>query len=238
MARGNNDDKQDQLRNLAEYRRKHIGPDGRSTVRLTEEQIASSTRAAMRLAGASREQVEARLAAEQAQMPEQQKPGKPKDWFCLAYEIPKPVREQIHAWVQTLPWDEEAELQNPDKYHITAFWAPEGFGDPDQQQWARDNSGTSYHVRAAEVDTFSGFDDDQLQPIVLRFDAPELSQDAQKLIGDAEKRGLKPARFDSYKPHITIGHNPTAMHLPALELTFDTEPLCELHSYYDQLKSS
>lgn len=161
------------------------------------------------------------------------------DWFVPAYGIPDNVKEEIQYFAGNLPWDSSAKLQDPSKYHITGFYSPSGFSDPTLHEWVRSNSGPRYPAQIHSLDNFtpSGHNEN-LQPVVMRFHAPELSAHAEQMMREAETRGLSPARFDGgHKPHITLGHNPVPIQEEAPHINFMTEPLHELHTYYDSLKT-
>jgi 2'-5' RNA ligase len=159
------------------------------------------------------------------------------DWFAPSYGIPEDVKEQIHEWGKQLPWDSSAKLQDPSKYHITSFYSQNGYSDPSHHQWVQGESGLRYPAYTHSLDAFTGHDPGGLKPVVMRFHAPELSAHAESLMDGAEQRGLPVSRFEGgHKPHITLGHNPEGFPVKAPHIEFETEPMHELHSYYDSLK--
>lgn len=160
------------------------------------------------------------------------------EWFVPAYGIPDPVKEEIQYFAGNLPWDSSAKLQDPSKYHITGFYSPKGFSDPTLHAWVRSQSGPRYLAETHSLDNFTPSGDKaNLQPVVMRFHSPELSAHAEQMMIEAEARGLSPARFEGgHKPHITLGHNPVPINEEPPHIQFLTEPLHELHSYYDSLK--
>lgn len=163
------------------------------------------------------------------------------DWFCPAYGIPDGVKEEIQHWTGNLPWDSSAKLQDPSKYHITSFYSPSGYSNPNLHEWVRSQSGAQFPAYTHSLENFTNGDPrietQGLQPVVMRFHSPELSAHAENMMTEAEARGLQPSRFEGgHKPHITIGHNPVPIQAEAPHIEFMTEPLHELHSYYDSLK--
>lgn len=161
------------------------------------------------------------------------------DWFVPAYGIPDNVKEEIQHYAGNLPWDESAKLQDPSKYHITSFYSPSGYSNPQLHEWLRNESGPRYLAETHSLDNFTPSGPEQnLQPVVMRFHSPELSAHAEHMMDEAERRGLSPARHEGgHKPHITIGHNPVPIDSQPPAIQFMTEPMHELHSYYDSLKA-
>lgn len=159
-------------------------------------------------------------------------------WFVPAYGIPDYLKEEIQYFAGTLPWDSSAKMQDPSKYHITSFYSPTGYDDPTLHEWVRSQSGPHYPAQIHSLDNFTPSGPEQnLQPIVMRFHAPELSAHAEQMMGEAETRGLSPAKYEGgHKPHITLGHNPMPIQADPPPVQFMTEPLHELHTYYDSLK--
>lgn len=160
------------------------------------------------------------------------------DWFCPAYGIPDHVKEEIQHYAGNLPWDSSAKLQDPSKYHITSFYSPSGYSDPGLHQWVDERAGDSFPAYTHSLDNFTPSGGQSgLQPVVMRFHSPELSQHAEGLMNEAEGKGLQIARFEGgHKPHITLGHNPVPVQAETPHIGFKTTPLHELHSYYDSLK--
>lgn len=160
------------------------------------------------------------------------------EWFCPAYGIPDNVKEEIQHFAGNLPWDSSAKLQDPSKYHITSFYSPAGYSNPQLQQWLRQETGPRYLAETHSLDNFTpSGGSGNLQPVVMRFHSPELSAHAERMMDAAEQYGLSPARFEGgHKPHITLGHNPAPIDTEPPAIQFMTEPLHELHSYYDSLK--
>lgn len=159
------------------------------------------------------------------------------DWFCPAYGIPDEVKEQIQEWAKQLPWDERAKLQDPNRYHITSFYSLSGYSNPANHEWVQSQAGLSYPAYTHSMAMFGSPNKEGLSPIVMRFHAPELSANAEELMDQAEQRGLPVARFEGgHKPHITLGHNPTEIAAQPPRINFQTEPLHELHRYYDSLR--
>lgn len=160
------------------------------------------------------------------------------DWFVPAYGIPDNVKEEIQHFAGDLPWDSSAKMQDPSKYHITSFYSPSGFSNPQLHEWVRSHSGPRYPAQIHALDNFTpSGNNENLQPVVMRFHAPELSAHAEQMMTEAEGRGLSPARYEGgHKPHITLGHNPVPIQAETPPVHFMTEPLHELHTYYDSLK--
>lgn len=159
------------------------------------------------------------------------------EWFCPAYGLPDSVKEELQYYAGNLPWDSSAKMQDPSKYHITSFYSPSGYNDPTLHQWVRDQSGPHYLAETHSLDNFTPSGSGNLRPVVMRFHSPELSAHAEGMMNEAEARGLSPARFEGgHKAHITLGHNPVPIEAEPPAMQFMTEPLHELHSYYDSLK--
>lgn len=161
------------------------------------------------------------------------------DWFVPAYGIPNQTKEEIQHYAGNLPWDSSAKLQDPSKYHITSFYSPSGFSNPLLHEWIRSHSGPRYLTETHSLDNFTpSGGNGNLQPVVMRFHSPELSAHAENMMEEAEARGLSPAKFEGgHKPHITLGHNPVPIDAEAPHMQFFTEPMHELHTYYDSLKT-
>jgi 2'-5' RNA ligase len=159
-------------------------------------------------------------------------------WFSPSYVVPPEAAQQIYQWAQTLPWPEGSQIQPPDKYHITAFYSPQGYDDYDNHGWLAPHAEASFPVRAKGLEQFTPGHSPML-PIVLTFDAPQMSAHAEQLMNEAEQRGLAPSRFPGgHKPHITIGKTPVPMDLsqPVPPITFNTDGMFETHQHYDDLK--
>lgn len=159
------------------------------------------------------------------------------DWFAPSYMIPDETKQQIHEWTQGQQWPEGTKFQDPSKYHVTGIYSPEGFANPEHQQWANSRSGISYPVMTTGVDSFTPAEGKSLTPTVLRVHNPDLINDTEGMLDEAEQRGLPVSRFPGgYKPHITVAHTPTQVQLEHPNLQFPVGPLRDLHSYYDELK--
>lgn len=159
-------------------------------------------------------------------------------WFAPSYGVPSHVKDQIHQWVQSVSWPEGTKLKHPDKYHITSFYSPEGYQDPSHHEWLQQDGGKSFPAITHSLDSFDSPNPNSgLKPIVMKFHAPELSAHAEGLMSAAESRGLQPTRFPGgHKPHITVAEAPELPNATPPQIRFQTEPLHELHSYYDSLK--
>lgn len=159
------------------------------------------------------------------------------DWFAPSYMVPDDVKQKIHEWAHTLPWPLGSRMQQPDRYHVTGIYSPTGWNDPTHHQWVQGHSGLTYPVQTIGVDNFTPAKLEDKVPVVLRLHHPQLEADTERLIDEAQARGLPVSRFPGgYKPHITLGHSPTPLEVDHPNLSFNVGPLRELHSYYDELK--
>lgn len=159
-----------------------------------------------------------------------------KDRLCLVYGIAPEVRDQIQAWAASLPWGECAELQDPRKYHVTAIFSFNGLADEGSGEWvaarSADLAKRRFKARVAAVEAFTP-QPGEMTPIVLRLDAPELIAANEKLMDEAEERGLQVSRFPGgYKPHITVGYNPGPFECEPPEIKLEVGELAELSDYY------
>lgn len=160
-------------------------------------------------------------------------------WFSPSYHIPDQAKNQIHQWAQTLPWPEGSTLQSPDKYHITAFYSPEGYQDPSNREWISTKPQVNFPTRAMSVERFGDLNADHPHPIVLRFDSPEMVNHMGQLQQEGSARGMELASNPGgSKPHVTLGWVPPNQEMTAdpLPLSFTAGPLQETHSQYDSLK--
>lgn len=159
------------------------------------------------------------------------------DWFAPSYMIPDDAKQQIHEWTQAQQWPEGTKFQDPGKYHVTGLYSPEGYANPEHQQWVQGKSGLAYPVQTTGVESFSPAGGDALTPTVLRVHNPDLVDDTEGIMNEAEQRGLPISRFPGgYKPHITVAHTPQQVQLEHPGLQFEVGPLRDLHDYYDELK--
>lgn len=159
------------------------------------------------------------------------------DWFAPSYMLPDDAKQRIHEWAQTLPWPEGSRFAPPERYHVTGIYSPSGFADPSHQEWIQGHSGLTYPVQTVGVDNFSPSKVGEGAPVVLRVHHPQLEADTERLIDEAQQRGLPVSRFPGgYKPHITVGHSPTPIEADHPHLNFPVGPLRDLHGYYDELK--
>jgi hypothetical protein len=159
------------------------------------------------------------------------------DWFAPSYMIPDDAKQQIHQWAQTLPWPEGSKFAPPERYHVTGIYSPSGFSDPSHHEWIQSHGGLTYPVQSTGVDNFTPSKVGEGAPVVLRVHHPQLEEDTERLIDEAQRRGLPVSRFPGgYKPHITVGHSPTPIQADHPGLSFPVGPLRDLHSYYDELK--
>lgn len=159
------------------------------------------------------------------------------DWFAPSYMLPDDAKQQVHEWAQTLPWPEGSKFAPPERYHVTGIYSPSGFSDPSHHEWMESHSGLTYPVQTIGVDNFTPSKVGAGAPVVLRVHHPQLEADTERLIDEAQKRGLPVSRFPGgYKPHITVGHSPTPIQAEHPNLSFPVGPLRELHGYYDELK--
>jgi hypothetical protein len=160
-----------------------------------------------------------------------------RDWFAPSYMIPDQAKQQIHEWTQAQQWPEGTKFQDPSKYHVTGIYSPEGFSNPEHQQWANSRSGITYPVTTTGIESFSPAEGKSLTPTVLRVHNPDLINDGEGMLNEAEQRGLPVSRFPGgYKPHITVAHTPEQVQLEHPGLQFPVGPLRDLHGYYDELK--
>jgi hypothetical protein len=159
------------------------------------------------------------------------------DWFAPSYMVPDDVKQKIHEWAHTLPWPLGSRMQQPDRYYVTGMYSPTGWSDPSHHMWAQAQSGLTYPVQTIGVDNFTPAKPEDKVPVVLCLHHPQLEADTERLINEAQGRGLPVSRFPGgYKPHITLGHSPTPLEVDHPNLSFNVGPLRELHSYYDELK--
>lgn len=159
------------------------------------------------------------------------------DWFAPSYMLPDDAKQQIHEWAQTLPWPEGSRFASPERYHVTGIYSPSGFSNPSHHEWMQSHSGLTYPVQTVGVDNFTPSKVGEGAPVVLRVHHPQLEGDTERLIDEAQERGLPVSRFPGgYKPHITVGHSPSPIEAEHPNLSFPVGPLRELHSYYDELK--
>lgn len=160
------------------------------------------------------------------------------DWFAPSYMISDEVKRQISQWAQTLSWPEGSKLAPPERYHVTGVYSPSGFSNPAHHEWVQQHSGLTYPVQTIGVDNFSPSKVGSTAPVVLRVHHPQLQADTERLMDEAQERGLPVSRFPGgYKAHITVGHSPTFMETEHPNLSFSVGPLRDLHSYYDELKA-
>jgi 2'-5' RNA ligase len=159
------------------------------------------------------------------------------DWFAPSYMVPDETKHAIHEWAHTLPWPLGSRMAPPDRYHVTGVYSPSGFGDPSHHDWAESHSGLTYPVQTTGVESFSPPKVGEQAPVVMRVHHPQLEADTERLMDEAQQRGLPVSRFPGgYKPHITLGYSPTPLEVEHPNMNFKVGPLRDLHSYYDELK--
>jgi 2'-5' RNA ligase len=159
------------------------------------------------------------------------------DWFAPSYMVPDETKHAIHEWAHTLPWPLGSRMAPPDRYHVTGVYSPSGFGDPSHHDWAESHSGLTYPVQTTGVESFSPPKVGEQAPVVMRVHHPQLEADTERLMDEAQQRGLPVSRFPGgYKPHITLGYSPTPLEVEHPNMNFEVGPLRDLHSYYDELK--
>jgi predicted RNA-binding Zn-ribbon protein involved in translation (DUF1610 family) len=163
-------------------------------------------------------------------------------WFSPSYRVPEDAAQQIHQWAQTLDWPDDSKLEDPSRYHITAFYSPHGYQNPAHHTWVQSQSGVFFPVQPHSVESFwNPSEGDVKKPVVLRFSSPELEQHATQLMNTAETRGLSPARFPGgYKAHVTLGHaaDMDTEHIVPPPINFTAGPLDETHRQYDELRGA
>lgn len=128
-----------------------------------------------------------------------------EDEFHVGIQLPEELIKHIHTWVHAQDWPEGFEFDEPDDYHLTVLYTPTGYKNKELHEWIERHNVSGLRFENARIDQFPSQSGDK-RAVVMRFDSPEGKQLANKLMDEAEERGLDITRFDGgYKPHITIG---------------------------------
>lgn len=126
--------------------------------------------------------------------------------LCVMLGLPDDARKSIHGWVLEQDWPEGTELHEPEKYHITLMYTPDGHHEHKDADWIEHME--KAEVRIVGIDVFTQ-DDEGRYPYVLRLHAPEVKKHAEEMQSRAEEHGLEITHFPGgYKPHITVGYGP------------------------------
>lgn len=168
------------------------------------------------------------------------------NWFCAALKLPDDAREEIHNWVKHQDWPIGAKLKDPERYHITVWYSPEGYDDQ-RYLYELDRQRRDPWVNPYEVESVELFDGRWMTPVALK-----LSTDPgtrwwvdHMLLNSVEQQGLKTSRHGEWTPHITVAELPKMACLAAKAydlqmdppvLSFKTRGMFELHNFYDSLK--
>jgi 2'-5' RNA ligase len=148
--------------------------------------------------------------------------AKGNDELHISWPVPEKVRREIADYVATLDWPEDHELEPPEDYHITTAYAPHGYHDKAAKALAKEREDSPAEFEANGLDLFGPEED----TVVIRLDAPEATEIAEKLMNALDDSGLEVSRYEGgYKPHITVGY---AKELPKgddLDLSFTADKL-------------
>lgn len=161
-------------------------------------------------------------------------------WFAPSFHVPDDVKQRLHQYAQTLPWPEGSTLNDPQKYHVTGMYSPEGYQDPANAEWIASHQGVTHDVSPAGIESFADSPSQKGYPVVLRLNGDSIHQHGEQLHNEGEQRGLEVSRFPGgYKPHITLGYSPEP--LPPVEPPrdqFKVGPLYDLHADYDRIRQA
>lgn len=127
--------------------------------------------------------------------------------LCVMLRLPAEARKAIHGWVLEQEWPEGTDLHEPEKYHVTLMYTPDGHSEHKDADWIEHMD--SAKVRIVGIDVFTQ-DDEGRYPYVLRLHAPEVKERAEEMQRRAEEdHGLEITHFPGgFKPHITVGYGP------------------------------
>lgn len=143
------------------------------------------------------------------------------DEFCVAFQIPIAIKNLVSNWAAQLEWPEDFELDDPEQYHCTVMYASSGWQDPDHHQWIRNYALKNIPMEAWKLELFGP----EADTVVLRLKTEQGTKWAERLIAEAQERGLEPSYADNYKPHITIGKAKSLPKGDRLTLNFRSGPL-------------
>lgn len=142
------------------------------------------------------------------------------DELHIALQVPQHVRNSIREWVDSLDWPEGTKLEEPDDYHITLLYAPEGY-----ERYASSEIANRPYVANVSIRglvEFDGEDDDKA--VVLLVDSEDAKAHADFLQNWIEEQGIEIRKFPGgYKPHLTLAYGPGMPTAEVPELTFKTE---------------
>lgn len=168
------------------------------------------------------------------------------NWFCAALKLPDDAREEIHNWVKHQDWPIGAKLKDPERYHITVWYSPEGYDDQrylyEVQKLQRDPWVYRFEPESVEL-----FDGRWMTPVVLKMARNDLASFwvDKMLLDRMDEKGLQTRRYGDWTPHITVAELPKMACLAAKAydlqmdppvLSFKTRGVFELHNFYDSLK--
>lgn len=169
------------------------------------------------------------------------------NWFCAALSISDRAREEIHDWVKNQDWPIGAKLKDPERYHITVWYSPEGYDDQrylyELKRLQREAWVNPYEVESVEL-----FDGRWMTPVVLKLHTdPGTRWWVENMVLDwAEYMDLKTSRHGEWTPHITVAELPKMdndakaydLQMNPPPLAFRTTGMFELHAFYDSLKEA
>lgn len=128
--------------------------------------------------------------------------GESKNEFHVGFTLPEELFKKLATIADKLPIRKD----DPENYHITAFWSEEGYDRQELHRWIMNASVSGLRFTNARIDTFPSNATDDKWAVVLKLDAPEAKELVTKLIDEAEDHGLDIKRFPGgWKAHITLG---------------------------------
>lgn len=146
------------------------------------------------------------------QVTSSKKSDDPEDELCAALDVPRDFKKKLPALVEDLKKSIDfTEVQDPDEYHITLAYAPEGYSDREYHSIVHNAPG-NIPFENPRLDSLEGKPGGDF-PIVIRFDSKPGNEVAQDIMKAFEDLGADVSRFPGgWKPHITIGYS--GKHLP------------------------
>lgn len=136
----------------------------------------------------------------------------PVDELCAALDVPKDFKIKIPRLVEDLKKEINfTDIQDPDEYHITLAYAPEGYKNREYHKIVSEAPG-NIPFSNPRLETLEGKPGGDF-PVVIRFDSKPGTEVAEDIMSAFEDLGADVSRFPGgWKPHITIGYS--GKHLP------------------------
>lgn len=124
------------------------------------------------------------------------------DEFHVAWKVPDSVLDDLHDWASKQNF---GKVEDRSDLHMTAFYLPEGYGDPSLHKWI-DGFDVAAHFADPVLEFFPSQEGKGVA-VVVRFNSDMGVQVGEKLLDEAEDKGFEPKRFPGgHKPHITVAY--------------------------------